>query len=255
MNANRLQKAGLKRLIDRAPPESLEARSPELDFFKVTVSAPNYPTLLLLARDGDRVRFSYSDDSQQEGIESECALDEIDLDRVRVERHWNYVVTYFDSFREAVFDSIIPWTKIQQFRQGRYDRSLHTIDDLTALLSRIVEKWRAKSGFGELLVGQLLVEIHGPKVNVSERYSELRMDLELNLRALAHNGDITTNPPSGSITSIQLAAKGLVTLSEHQIAQQRHRDLMRISRWQACAAFLLFVATVALVIYTAKLAA
>jgi len=132
---------------------------------------------------------------------------------------------------------VLGGVRLRWYFQRRYDRGLDTTLKQDRVLRRVVERYQSSDEiFPTVAVSDLLVDLFGPRIENSEQAVLARRNLQMILSALAANGDVSLGRDDDIdprlVSEVVPRGQALATLSKVEIEMSRHRDIVRLGRWQ-----------------------
>ena len=242
---DRIRRWIFSRLVAKRPPNRISSSVPIVsrDYIWVSGSTRDHTDCLFLEYDKATDCVSYAwwaDRGVTDSSDARCPFDEVSWESLSFRHTFrNWDITYDTALWTAISDMFrLPWLrqKIQRFR----DRFYHRIrpDQRMEVLSEIVDR---HSYFSEIRVIDILINMYGSAVRLSSDFHEIRDHLHFVIESLVESGDVILRDESNTSDMVWFAhgdgevmplPQALTTLSQHIENRNRHRDTMRLVRYQ-----------------------
>jgi len=200
--------------------------------------------------------------SMRKGV-LECCRTELNNDEIcksipvkELDKYDTKVLYFYKSWRITYEGIVEPFLHIvlginilKRIFQRRYDKNLRFYNDRVGLLKMLVEK-QQKSGSDELNYYDILTSIYGPRIHTSEENYRHYQNVRQILLSLKESEDLSLEDKIVHVEDIKILPKALKTLAEFELEQTRHRDSIKITRYQLWVAIMLAALTAANVYLT-----
>ncbi|MBW1746113.1 MAG: hypothetical protein JRG74_14370 [Deltaproteobacteria bacterium] len=182
-------------------------------------------------------------------IISEVKLSDIKLNNFVIEHFYKNWRIKYSGIVEAALHEIFKLNFFKRIFQKVYDKNLDNFNDRFELLKILVAYWKPNHK-DYVPTEDILVQLYGSKIRTSDKKYECLEHLSFILRSLKESGDIEIKE-NYIVYSVKVNPKAMTTLTQFEIDSTRHRDTIRITRYQLWVAVaMVFLAASTLIVNT-----